>query len=278
MTKRPLNIISILLAFLALAGCSQDETLSQSGGMLLLTRSGDGTDGSSNSLSPSADYRLLVFDNSTGSQIKNEAFTPGSSRLALEDGTYDIITLGNMDANALTISDPTLNAATVSCKENATIPMLYHGKGTLTINNGSSTPDTYTAQLEPVAGTIRLEVTEDQPGRYTYTLNNMYASISLSDGKGTGATKKRSLTNRQTVNSFPTDGTIILGYTMDGEAENTFDTGIALEAGKVTTLYLTVEKGEVELTGSEISAWEDGGTITDEVTTSHLRQKSIKFK
>lgn len=277
MTKRPLNIISILLALLALAGCSQDETLSQSGGMLLLTRSGDGTDGSSNSLSPSADYRLLVF-NSTGSQIKNEAFTPGSSRLALEDGTYDIVTLGNMDANALTISDATLNAGTVSCKENATIPMLYHGKGTLTINNGNNTTDTYTAQLEPVAGTIRLEVTEDQPGRYTYTLNNMYASISLSDGKGTGATKKRSLTNRQTVNSFPTDGTIILGYTMDGEAENTFDTGIALEAGKVTTLYLTVKKGEVELTGSEISAWEDVGTITDEVTTSHLRQKSIKFK
>lgn len=278
MNKTLFKTISILLAFLALAGCSQDETLSQSGDMLLLTRSGDGTDGSSNSLSPSADYRLLVFDNSTGSQIKNEVFTPGSSRLALEDGTYYIVTLGNMDANALTISDATLNAATVSCKENATIPMLYHGKGALIINNGSSTPDTYTAQLEPVAGTIRLEVTEDQPGRYTYTLNNMYASISLSDGTGTGATKKRSLTNRQTVNSFPTDGTIILGYTMDGEAENTFDTGIALEAGKVTTLYLTVEKGEVELTGSEISAWEDGGTITDEVTTSHLRQKSIKFK
>lgn len=278
MNKTLFKTISILLAFLALAGCSQDETLSQSGGMLLLTRSGDGTDGSSNSLSPSADYRLLVFDNSTGSQIKNEAFTPGSSRLALEDGTYDIVTLGNMDANALTISDATLNAATVSCKENATIPMLYHGKGTLTISNGSSTPDTYTAQLEPVAGTIRLEVTEDQPGRYTYALNNMYASISLSDGKGTGATKKRSLTNRQTVNSFPTDGTITLGCSMDGEAEKTFDTGIALEAGKVTTLYLTVEKSEVELTGSEISAWEDGGTITDEVTTSHLRQKSIKFK
>lgn len=276
-TKKLSIFLVSLLALLALAGCSQDETLSQSGGMLLLTRSGDGTDGSSNSLSPSADYRLLVFDN-TGSQIKNEAFTPGTSRLALEDGTYDIVTLGNMDANALTISDPTLNDATVSCKENATIPMLYHSKGILTINNGSSTPDTYTAQLEPVAGTIRLEVTEDQPGRYTYTLNNMYASISLSDGTGTGATKKRSLTNHQTVNSFPTDGTITLGCSMDGEAEKTFDTGIALEAGKVTTLYLAVKKGEVELTGSEISAWEDVGTITDEVTTSHLRQKSIKFK
>lgn len=277
MNKTLFKTISILLALLALAGCSQDETLSQSGGMLLLTRSGDGTDGSSNSLSPSANYRLLVFDN-TGNQIKNEAFTPGTSRLALEDGTYAIVTLGNMDANALTISDATLNDGTVSCKENATIPMLYHGKGTLTINNGSSTPDTYTAQLEPVAGTIRLEVTEDQPGRYTYTLNNMYASISLSNGKGTGATKKRSLTNRQTVNSFPTDGTITLGCSMDGEAEKTFDTGIALEAGKVTTLYLTVKKGEVELTDSEISAWKDVGTITDEVTTSHLRQKSIKFK
>ncbi|WP_233584568.1 hypothetical protein [Parabacteroides sp. AF17-3] len=183
-----------------------------------------------------------------------------------------------MDANALTISDPTLDDATVSCKENATNPMLYHGKGTLTISNGNNTTDTYTAQLEPVADTIRLEVTEDQLGGYTYTLNNMYASISLSDGTGTGATKKRSLTNHQTVNSFPTNGTITLGCSMDGEAENTFDTGIALEAGKVTTLYLTVKKGEVELTGSEISAWENGGTITDEVTTSHLRQKSIKFK
>ena len=85
MNKTLFKTISILLALLALAGCSQDETLSQSCGMLLLTRSGDGTDGSSNSLSPSANYRLLVFD-STGSLIKNEAFTPGTSRLALEDG------------------------------------------------------------------------------------------------------------------------------------------------------------------------------------------------
>ena len=75
-TKKLSIFLVSLLALLALAGCSQDETLSQSGGMLLLTRSGDGTDGSSNSLSPSAEYRLLVCDNSTGRRIKIEAFPP----------------------------------------------------------------------------------------------------------------------------------------------------------------------------------------------------------
>lgn len=265
-TKHLQTTIAVLLALVALGGCSQDENLPANSPheVSLFTKTG----GDTGSAPITGSYRIYAFNDQSECVI-NEAFVPGSSKLSFEqDGMYVLITLGNINTSALDIpmgKDKDLQSATIDYKEGQAIPMLYYANKP----GFASSTHSYTAQLEPAVGAIRLEITGHKE-LFTYALKNMYPSIRLShvlepDG-GTGTpTASLPLANGETVNCFPTDGNITISYSLDGETGE-LATGIPYKAGKVVTLYFTIDNNEVTLTSSGISGWEDGqDPIEDDV-------------
>ncbi len=263
-TKKLSTFITATLLGILLAGCSQEENLPAKGQVMLFTRAtAPGTPGAA---AVTGNYRILAFD-TDGTCAANEPFTPGAGKLSLTTpGTYTLVTLGNADASALTIPTGTtgaLSSAVVSYTPGQSLPSLYYSK----TDGFDPSTGTYTAQLAPAVGGLRLVVAGHKAG-YSYSLTNMHPSVKLSDGSATGDVVSLPLASGQTTACFPTDGNIQVECAFGGAAnETTLDAGVALEKGKVTTLYLKVDNGEVTLTASEISAWDTQGEIADEIET-----------
>lgn len=254
--KKTLYLAALSALLLSATGCSENDLPeSDSAEVVLSTRAGNET----------ADFRLLVFDNSEGTCLFNQSFGSGNKSVKLANGTYRFVTLSGIEGFDLpaggTTDDISLSTPIALKAGSKCSPVQVSAPQKVSIPGTS----VYTADLKPATCLLKPEL-KNVPEGVTLALTNMYNVVSLT-GSYTGAEAvcpPYSLGSGENI-CLPTNGNAVLQYTSGaGEpvsVSGTLDLGMPLEAGYTYSFTLQWHYGSLRLT-SEIKKWVENSTVT----------------
>lgn len=247
--------LACLLVLLVAGGCDSNETSPATGPVEV---SLDTKALPADSEAPLS-YRLLVF-NKENECVENISFVPGSSSVTLAAGTYRFATLSvpeGLDIPAVGSLEEIKPDMAFGFKNNLVQAFRISPPSEIKIDQTSAA---YTAALLPVTATLSLNLVDLPAGKkVTFKLLHMYTSVGL-DGKTYSGEVSYPLNLAGKTACFPSNGAVVLEYTIDGGSPQTLHIGSQLAAGNQLSVNLAwSENARVFLMlSSTIKEWGTG--------------------